>query len=622
MNRALAALSAIAVLLGCAQEMPIDPEDPRFMNARVEVVGASAVNLRYGEVADLQVRYVDSEGEPIGGAVLDWAIEGSDGGARLGALESVTGEDGTAFMTLTAGDTDGMFTVAITPPAGAGAGFDVSVSDSEQGSLTVFMTYPGTRPLVTFDAFLLEDTDCASIDFASLPAGLRSAPTVTDVNDNPAFAGLAPGSGYGVVVLARTARHLAAAGCRDMVSVQAREDTQVNVTLENQPIPPSFVGEWDLDNQLDFGGALPPSVDTFLNVIGEIGDDDATDAMGRPSRERTDLDGDGIAPEYGVDPGAFAVDLAMRQTCHWECRSGEDYDTCSEINHRTGDLELVYEESFQFWSGAQSRFRGGCGSWDFVLADAQTLVNDQVAMVLPDFALAWTQLSADLANAVTNAHILSELTINDGTSNEFQVPIEHELVEMVVPFRDPMSSPPGMAREVTFALADAGVTGLLATETSTVDGTTLNIPRHSFTLPLGRITLYIYRNVLLQEIFGVSSTGALLASWLDCNALATSLYNSIESLIFPFPVPVSESTLAGYCTTALNEAGTLLENQLAGSIDEMGTLSLEGSATGAAIDDDTGAVGRLEAGVWMGTFEEASMSADVTGTFTGMRAVP
>ena len=104
-----------------------------------------------------------------------------------------------------------------------------------------------------------------------------------------------------------------------MVSVQAREDTQVNVTLENQPIPPSFVGQWDLDNQLDFGGALPPSVDTFLNVIGEIGDDDATDAMGRPSRERTDLDGDGIAPEYGVDPGAFAVDLAMRQTCHWEC---------------------------------------------------------------------------------------------------------------------------------------------------------------------------------------------------------------------------------------------------------------------------------------------------------------
>lgn len=621
MNRALVLACATALLAACTNDM-IDPDDPRYANARVEIVGSPAVNLRYGALTDLPVRYVDSEGEPIDGATLDWAVAGDDGGSRLGALETVTGDGGNASMMLTAGDATTMFEVEVTPPAGEGATFSVSVADEDQGSLTVFMTYAGSRTLLTFDAYLLEGQSCASIDPAAPPAGLRSAPTVRDVSDTPAFAGLAPADDYGVLVLARNARDLSAAGCRDGVSVTAGSSTDVSVTLEDVAIAPRFEGTWDLDDQLDFGGALPPSVDTFVNVLGEIADDDVTDSMGDPYYESSDDDMDGIAPEYGVDPGAFAVDMAMRQTCHWECMSGEDYGTCSEINHPLGDLEDVYTESFQLWSGAQSRFRGGCGSWDFVLVNLQNLVNARVAAVVPDFATAWGQLGSDLARAITDAHILSVLTISDGTSNELEVPVSHELVEMIVPFRDPLSSPPGMSRSVTFALADAGVTGLRVEGVSTVDGDTLNIPEHSFSLPMGRIALYIYRNVLLSEVFGVTSTGDLLASWVDCAEVATQLHTAVGDLLFPLPVPVSETTLEMYCDDALGSVGTLLEDELAGSLDAMGTLTLRGSARGADVDEDTGEVGRLADGVWMGTFTEDASTGDVTGTFTGTRAAP
>jgi len=596
-------------------------DDPRLRDARLEVVGSPAVNLRYGALADLAVRYVDGDGEAISGANLDWAIVGEDGGSRLGALSTLTDIDGGATMNLTAGETGAMFDVEVTPSLGDPVRFNISVSDEEVGGVIVNMTYTGTRTLVRFDALLFDGQACASLEPSALPAGLRTM-SVTDIADRPAFAGLTPGDTYAVAVVARSASHLAAFGCRDMVAVTQGENTETNISLFDELIPPSFTGTYDLDNRFDFAGALPPSVEAFLDVIGELADDDVTDAVGDPTFEVTDDDGDGFSPEYGVDPGAFVTDVAMRQTCHWDC-TGSDYDSCSGADHSLGDLRLLYEESFQTWDGAQPRFTGGCGTWTFVQTDAQNLVNAQVAAALPDFAGAWAQLASDLARAITNAHIESVLTITEpGAGNEFEVPVSHELVRMIVDFRDPLSTPPGATRSTTFALADAGFSSLVAEDISTVDGSTLNIPLHSFNINWGELTLYIYRNVLLREIFGVGSTGELLATWVDCNQISIWLYDELDTLFFPFSPPVSRADLESYCDTGLASAGGLIEDQLAGLIDAPGVLTISGSAMGDDIDDDTGRVDALTGGLWSGTFAEDTMSSDVTGTFTGVRARP
>lgn len=585
-------------------------DDPRWETARLEIVGSSAVNLQWNDTAELVVRYLDQDDAPIEDAPIDWAIDGDDAGSRLAALQSYTDLNGTARIGLTAGMMNTSFSVVVSPPAdGDPVRFDVAVSDTAIGSITVTMIYGGARELSSFEARLFDGEPCSGLDPTDLPAELRSVPA-SMLSERPGFAGVDPGSSYTVTVLARNARsQLSAFGCTDLIVVAAGGDTEVDVTLDEQALPPDFVGVWDLDNEFDFGGALPPSVEDLVDVIGELADDDITDGSGDPDYETTDTDGDGYFPEYGVDPGAFVTDIAMRQTCDWECVGSEDFGECS-VGHRLGDIGAIYEEVFNTWGGAQSRFFGGCAAWEVVKTPFQNQINSRAPAA---FTSAWLQLAADLSNAITNAQITSRLTISPSAGGEFEVPIEHELLEMRVPFR-PLS---GGSEVATFALVDAGFVSIPAEETSTVDGETLIIPDHSFDMNWGQLALYIYREVLLPGVFGVDSTGELIAGWVDCNQIAIWLRDEIERL-FVFSPSVSD--LEEYCTDGLDAVGSLLEDEIAARIDAPGTLTIGGTALGDDIDPATGRVDALVDGMWEGTFTEETMMRELTGTFTGVRA--
>ncbi len=612
---AFAPLALLGLLTACGGGKGPD-DDPRYESARLELVGSPAVNLRYEETTTLRVRYLDQDNQPIEGAPIRWTLVGEAASSRLAALQSATDLGGVAAMTLTSGTSNTNFEVEVSPPAdGAPVRFAVSVSDEAVGSISVTMTYGGTRSLVSFQAYLFDGIGCPSLSPDRISDPLRSAPNEASIDARPAFAGLAPGIDYAVAVVAYNSRHVAAFGCTDAVVVNVGENSEVLVSLDDEALPPDFAGVWSLDNRFDFGGALPPAAQDVVDVLGELADDDVTDDFGNPGFERTDLDGDGSAPEYGVDPGAFVADLIMRQTCHWECLSGEDYVSCSNVNHKLGDIASIYEETFNTWDGAQSRFFGGCGAWEFVHTDVQNRVNAQAEVSIPGFVAAWARLTADLANAITNARIRSELTISDPAGSEFSVPIRHELIEMSVPYR-PLS---GGSEIATFALADAGFVSIPATGTSTVEGTMLIIPEHRFDLNFGELTLYIYREVLLPGVFGVETTGELIARWVDCTSVAEWLYAELEPLLFPLPVPVSVADLEGYCDSAVASAGTALEAELAARLDTPATLTIQGTALGTDIEEDTGRVGTLSDGQWTGTVTEDTTTGDVTGTFVGAR---
>lgn len=603
-------LFALALGACAAETTPFDPDDPTLENARLVIVGSPAVTLRYGDMADLRVRYEREDGMPIEGAPIDYTIVGDGGGSSLSALQTTTDGGGVASVAITGGDAEAMFDVEVTPPRGDSVTFSVVVSDSDLGSITVTMTYAGSRTLARFDAFLFEGESCASMDPNALPTALRSAPSVSSIDAMPAFPGVAVGSDYAVAVVARADVDVSAFGCRDGVSVVAREDTPVNITLMDVDIAPDFSGVWDLDNRLDFGGALPPSVEAFLDILDELTDDSALDGDYGPGG---DADGDGVWPEYGQDPGAFVVDVVMRQTCAWECMSGEDFSTCSEIDHELGDLRLLYQQDFTSWDGAQSIEFGGCGAWEFVHREVQTQIND----LAPDFVTQWLGLAGDISRAITQAHILSVLTINAPTAgSEFDLPMSHELVSMVVPITDPTTDPP-TEREFTFALADAGFTSLEVTEVTTVSGTTLSIPMHQFNLNWGELVLYIYRAIVLEEIFGVMTTGELLGTFIDCRQVGMDLAGAIMREFGSSPL--TASTIESLCDTGLTAAGDALEGALLDFLDSEGTLTLQGTAEGADIDEETGEVGSLEMGMWSGSFGEDTMTMPITGTFTGAR---
>lgn len=622
----------LSLLVGaCAQNTPFDPNDPRLENARLEIIGSSALNLRFAATAELHVRYVDGEGEVIPNAPIAYMIEGDAAGSRLVAFETTTNEEGEASMTLTAGSNSVIFDVTVTPPRGDGVVFAVSVSDAEAGSIVVDMSYGGAREFIRFDAFVFSGQRCTDMDPLLLPTALRPPQSVTSIDQRPGFPGIPVGNDYTIAVVARNASAVAGFGCRDSQAVVNNEETEVSITIQDTDIAPNFANVWDLDNRFDFGGALPESVDTVLNILAELTDDTATVDGCDPSTSGCeasseeglieDPDGDGVWPEFGLDPGAFVVDMAMRQTCAWECTNANpDYGNCNQENHGYGDLRHIYQQNFQSWDGAEGRFFGGCGAWEFFLADAQGIVNNFVydpSNGWANIAVDWLNLIGDLSRAITDARIQSVLTINAPTAqDEFILPITHELVQMTVPYRDPTATPP-MMREATFLLADAGFTSLEVTESVTVTGTMLTIPEHSFNLNWGELVLYIYRSVLLPAIFGVNSTGELLAEWVNCNTVAMRLIEILDAQFASHGRSLSE--MEGYCQVALDGAGSLLEEQLADALDAEGTLTISGTANGTDVDEASGEVGTLSDGAWLGTFGDGTTSRPISGTFTGTR---
>jgi len=618
------AVIATLVAAACGNET-FDPMDPRLDGARLEILGSPAVNLRYGEVAELRVRYVDADGMPISNAPIAYEIAGLAEGSRVSALETPTTGEGQAAVDLTAGDADASFQVQVTPPMGDPVFFDVAVADTDLGTIVVSLSYPGSRELNRVDTFLFEGVSCSSIlDPRSLPTALRMAPSASSIATMPAFAGVPVGNDYTVAVRAQTGSTVSAFGCRDGIVVQPREETAVNITLQDLELVPDFANVWDLDNRFDFGGTLPDSVETFVDALDELTDDDATDSSGAPGSERfSDDDGDGIFPEYGVDPGAFITDILMRQTCAWECMEGDSYSSCTPTNHRLGDLSAIYLQDFTSWDpsasspGAVARFTGGCGAWEFAHTNVQVLLNEQVERFVPEFATNWLNLAGDLSRAINNAHILSVLTINAPAAGmEFELPMTHELQQMVVVVRDPTSEPPGMERTFTFALADAGFTSLDATERLTVEGNTLTIPEHSFVLNWGELVLYIYREIFLREIFGVGDTGELLGTWIDCSSVGRRLRVALDDWLGPGVGP-DEGALTNYCTIGLGAAGSAIEGAIGSSLDIEGRLTIEGTVDGADVNETNARVGHLENGVWSGFWGEGAMERNITGTFTG-----
>ena len=307
--------------------------------------------------------------------------------------------------------------------------------------------------------------------------------------------------------------------------------------------------------------------------------------------------------DWGQDPGAFVTDIVMRQTCHWECMGGEDYGSCSSINHRLGDLRLLYTQDFTSWSGAQSRFFGGCGAWEIAARTSQIWINDQIGTYVPEIVLRFIDSAGDLARAVTMSQIQSVLTLDPEDAG--MIPMTHELVTMEVVLRDLG----GSSHTVVVNLADAGVMSRTATSAAMASGDELLIPAHTFQIHFGELVQYIYLNHLLP-LFGFSSTADMLMEWIDCDSVAAALYEASDLL--------SEMRYRDACVAGVEAAGDFVDDRIAGLIDVAAVLTISGNARGTELSTE-GIAQRLEMGLWTGSWDEAGTAMTIDGTFVGMR---
>jgi len=563
--------------------------------ARLVAVSDLTQVLRFDERSDLVVQYEQADGALISGAVLDWEIDGFGGDAMIGARQSTTDDAGQSSVTLTAGTAELSFIVTVTPPIGDALQFQVAITDQDSGSIRVDLGYAGSgmAPFDSYEAYLFQDVPCSTFDPSALPTALVAATPVTRLSESPTFVPVAVGSNYAVAVQAKESGAVTGFGCTDSISVMNQAETRVGVTIEDVEITLIVEGVYELDNRFDFGEGLPGSVRTGVDVIAELFDDQDITGM--------------TADNYGQDPGAFVTDFVMRQTCAWECLAGEDYDTCSEVNHPIGDISALYLQNFRSWDpNAQPRFFGGCGGWEDIGDSVQNLVNNQISMFVPDSVTAWGVIASDLAGALNDARFTSRLTVDQPADGNAM--FIHELLDMHVTIHDLE----GMEHEFSFDVLDAGLGGRPRSMDTLimVSGNQVELPMHGFDLDYGVLVRYIYTNGILPAI-GYASSAEMLRDWVDCDAVGMTV-----AATFTF---LDATTAAEYCDTALGSAGTFLDIGLDGVIGAEGVLTLQGMATAGDPPPD-GTATTLNDGVWMGGWSEgAGDSGDVAGTFSGMR---
>ncbi len=574
---------------------PTYKPDPNAAPKLVFVANQSQT-LQFGQAADLAIRYVDGNKSDAGiaNAPIDYLIVGEAGGSKLGATRATTNGNGDASVTLTAGQQNTTFEVTVTPPTNGGTpiSFQVAVSDQPIGSIGVSMAYLGELTLEGLVPALHKGITCANVDPDNIPTPLMTtSPALATINDTTAFVALNVANDYAVTVTGKVGPNIRAFGCVDGIGVVQSQETKVKVALADLDWPGPVLGTYDLTNQLDFGGTLPESVELAVDILDELTDDKAPDG------------GCDMANEwYGEDPGAFVTDFLMRQTCHWECETGEDFDTCSQINHGWGDIGAVCQQNMTTWQGGQPRFWGGCGAWETVAPLVQNQINDLMKQYIPEGVLAFANMAGDLARAINKAKIYSQLNVQEGSDTA--QPMTHRLMEMEVLLHDM----DGVENVYKFNLADVGLTSLQTNANLSVDDIYVTIPEHEFKLSYGKLIQYIYLNGLLP-LFGYTSTADMIQDWVNCDAVGAWLHETITA--------ISAQDLAQYCTMGITLAGDTLDSQISGFIKTEGTLKLAGTCTATDIDINNIAH-TLSDGKWLGQWgEDAGGAGNVSGTFTG-----
>jgi hypothetical protein len=562
--------------------------------ARLVAISDLTQVIRFGARTDMTVRYEQGDGSLVTGAILDWEVDGFAPEAVLAAGQSTTDGAGESTVGLTAGMVASTFIVRVTPPVGDALEFQIAITDEDSGSIRVDLAYTGTAAFDAFEAGLFEGMTCADLtDPGSLPTALIGS-TVTSIRESPGFVPVAVGSTYMVAVQAKESGATTGFGCVDGISVTDQRETRVDVTISDVEILLIVEGVYEVTNLLDFGSGLPGSVRSTIDILDELTDD-------------TDINGNVGTMDFGQDPGAFVVDFAMRQTCGWECLAGEDYDSCSVINHRQGDISALYIENFRSWSGAEAAFFGGCGAWEDAAIPAQNLVNTQVSMAIPDSITMFGVVAGDLARAINSAQFESRLTVDqpaDGAATFI-----HELLDMTVTLHNLA----GVESTYTFDVLDAGLASRPRSSDTMimVTGNQVELPMHGFDINFGLLIRYIYVNGILP-LLGYTSSAEMLNDWIDCDSIGTSLESSVGLL--------SAMEYADACRTGLTSAGTFLDVGLDGVIDLDGVMTLQGTATaGDPLPDGTATT--LNGGIWMGGWSEdmGATSGDIDGTWTGTR---
>jgi hypothetical protein len=581
-------------------------------------VSAANPALAAGAAADLRVKLADCKGPVVGGTVK-FAVGAGAAGSALSSLSSQTDGKGEAVVSLTAGQTSATFDVTASADPAKPVVFHVTVAGPTVGALDVGMSYAGKQAFVNYQILLFEGQVCANLDRYNLPKpALASSAVLKAITDHAAFPGLTPAKDYTLVVTAKIlSGQMTGYGCLDTVNVPAGAATPVTIQVADIPI--AFLGLYKLDNRFDLSNALPPSVAAVVQAFYEM-----TNDKGEPGQNgHPQCDPNAPAPRYcGTDPAAFLLDFVYRQLCRWECLIGEDFNTCSQLNHPSGDISACYTQSLGAWTKSVSRFTGACTAIQVLNPKVEPALATQISNFAPAIVTNILNIAGDLSTAIVKMHIGSELLI--GQRLEKQGNYTHTLKTLYVDVHS--WSDPTKITTYPVDLRAAGLTVLAQSGSATGQNGVLTIPAHALQLDFSKLLWYLYSSVILPAASPPgqmwTKTEDMLKGLVNCNrcnpqvgaaGLGCTLSMNINSGgLF------TDVDYENFCDLGLTAAGVVIDNQIRSLIQTQTIFTLHGTAQADMVNAQQVA-DALKNGQWDGQWTEGMTTGNFPGTFTGMR---
>ena len=143
------------------------------VGARLEILGASTIQMSVFSDVTLNVRYVDAAGAPIPSGTISFAIEDGAAGASLSATNIVSAADGTAAITLRSGE-EASFPVVAVANGASPVSWVISVRDMGNAGLNVTATYAGRRSIGNVQIGVFNNFSCDQFNVPNLPTPFGS----------------------------------------------------------------------------------------------------------------------------------------------------------------------------------------------------------------------------------------------------------------------------------------------------------------------------------------------------------------------------------------------------------------------------------------------------------------
>ena len=274
-------LWASGVIGACSDQGSPEPDggpnagaDAGEVERTLEVIGEAAVELGFGETAEIAFLYVDATGVAAADEVT-FAIEGRAGDSSLSDVSTFPDETGRVATTLRAGTVGAAsFRVRASAPSAANAYVEASVGDAGFGSLAVAAQYRGTREVWGCELRLYTGLACGEIDPAAPPVAGRSVHVggqMVDGRWEGIFGSLAVGPSYTVLALGLgKGNGVVASGCVPGVLVAADPDPAVEVSVQLDDLPYGARGRFELRSRLDLSVALQGRVADWLRPANAL----------------------------------------------------------------------------------------------------------------------------------------------------------------------------------------------------------------------------------------------------------------------------------------------------------------------------------------------------------------